>query len=589
MFWHRQQPLRLRVIALFILILLLVAGCSDEAPDFAASGPITVSLSVDGEQREITTEATNIRELLDEAEIEVEPADLVDPPVFTPLTDGVEIEIIRVTESVETIEQSLPFQRRSVRNESMGAEEPPIIIQGGKAGLQEITVRIVYRDGLEFSRQETEIRIVEPAQDEIVMIGVGAAPGNVEFEGLLAYISGGNSVVLRGSSTFPEQVNTGTDLDRRVFSLSPTGSYLLYTRSIADDEHFNALWVVSTDRGANPQPLGIFDVLWAGWNPNAIGRPQIAFTTGLPTEQLPGWEANNDLWLGNLPLDDGEGADGAFEPEKLIEAYPATYGWWGGNYAWSPNGRYIAYSHADEVGIIDTASEPEAGQRIRLQSFTEYNTRAEWVWVPSITWSPDGAYLAFPQHAGDDPEATNFDTWVINVANGVGGQFIEQAGIWSYSHWSPATTDVLDQTRETSQVAFLRANNPLDSLRSNYTLWLMDRDGSNAHQIYPPVGENSSFKLHPNLWLGERTAEILPLSMMMLSICLIWIRPKRDVLRRMMRLLVIRLGRLMGRRLGLSLRQLGQCRRRMLWSRMGRRVGSLFLDRLGLDRRETGL
>jgi Tol biopolymer transport system component len=375
----------------------------------------------------------------------------------------------------------------------MGAEEPALIIQGGKAGLQEITVRIVYRDGLEFSRQETEIRIVEPAQDEIVMIGVGAAPGNVEFEGLLAYISGGNSVVLRGSSTFPEQINTGADLDRRVFSLSPTGSYLLYTRSTSSDEHFNALWFVSTDRGADPQPLGIFDVLWAGWNPNGIGRPQIGYTTGLPTEQLPGWEANNDLWLADLPLVDGEGEETEFEPQKLIEAYPATYGWWGGNYAWSPNGRYIAYSHADEVGIIDTEAESEAGQRIRLQSFTEYNTRAEWVWVPSISWSPDGTYLAFPQHAGDDPEATNFDTWVINVANGVGGQFIEQAGIWSYPHWSPATTDALDPSRETSQVAFLRANNPLDSLRSSYTLWLMDRDGSNARQVYPPVGENSSF------------------------------------------------------------------------------------------------
>jgi hypothetical protein len=481
-------------LTLVSLILLLLAGCADEAPNFADSEPITVSLRVDGEEREIVTEATNVRELLDEAGVTVDPADLVEPPVFQPLTDGLEIEIIRITESIETIEQSLPFQRRSVRNESMGAEEPPLIIQGGKPGLQEITVRIVYRDGLEFSRQETEIRIVEPAQDEIVMIGVGAAPGNVEFEGLLAYISGGNSIVLRGSSTFPEQVNTGADLDRRVFSLSPTGSYLLYTRSVSDDEHFNALWFVSTNRGADPQSLGVFDVLWAGWNPNAIGRPQIAYTTGLATEQLPGWEANNDLWLGDLPLvDSEEAADEAFEPEKLIEAYPATYGWWGGNYAWSPNGRYIAYSYADEVGIIDTAAESEGSQRIRLESFTEYNTRAEWVWVPSVSWSPDGAYLAFPRHAGDDPVATNFDTWVISVANGVGGEFIEQAGIWSYAHWSPATTDTLDAGKETSQVAFLRANNPLDSLRSSYTLWLMDRDGSNARQIYPPVGENSSF------------------------------------------------------------------------------------------------
>jgi Tol biopolymer transport system component len=488
LFRHWRQPFGI----CFILILLLLAGCSDEGPDFAASEPLTVALSVDGEQRQITTEATNVRELLEEAGVEVDLADIVDPPSFRPLEDGLEIRITRVTESVETIEQSIPFQRRTVRNESMGAEEAPLIIQGGNPGLQEITVRITYHDGLEFSRQETEIRVVEPAQDEIVMVGVGAAPGNVDFEGLLAFISGGNSIILRGSSNFPEQINTGADLDHRVFALSPAGNYLLYTRSTNNDDHFNALWFISTDRGSDPQPLGVFDILWAGWNPNAVGRPQIAYTTGLPTEQLPGWEANNDLWLGDLPLVTEEDEEVNFEPEQLVEAYPATYGWWGGNYAWSPNGRYLAYSHADEVGIIDTQAEEETAQRIRLQSFTEYNTLADWVWVPTLTWSPDGSYLAFPQHAGDDPEAANFDTWVINVANGVGRQFIEQAGIWSYPQWSPTTTDLLN-TAQTSQVAFLRANNPLDSLRSIYTLWLMDRDGSNARQIYPPAGENSRF------------------------------------------------------------------------------------------------
>jgi Tol biopolymer transport system component len=478
-----------------LLILSILAGCSDEEPETTAEDePPTVTLLVDGEQREIITEATNVRELLDEAGIEVETADIVDPPTFRPLEDGLEIRITRVTESIETIEQSIPFQRRTVRNESMGAEEQPVIIQGGNPGLQEIRVRIVYHDGLEFSRQETEIRVVEPAQDEIVMVGVGAAPGNVDFEGLLAYISGGNSIILRGSSDFPDQLNTGADLDRRVFALSPSGSYLLYTRSTFNDDHFNALWYVSTERGATPQQLGVFDVLWAGWNPNAVGQPQIAYTTGLPTEQLPGWEANNDLWLGDLPVETEEEPEPIFEPEQIVEAYPATYGWWGGNYAWSPTGRYLAYSHADEVGIIDTEAEEEAPQRIRLQEFTEYNTRADWVWVPTLTWSPDGNYLAFPQHAGDDPEAANFDTWIINASNGFGRQFIEQAGIWSYPQWSPSTADTLNVS-QTSQVAFLRANNPLDSLRSSYTLWLMDRDGSNARQIYPPAGENSRFLL----------------------------------------------------------------------------------------------
>jgi hypothetical protein len=436
----------------------------------------------------LTTESGNVRELVEEAKITLDDADLIEPPLFTPLTDNLEVAIVRVTESIEIIEQSIPYQRRSVRNESMQTNDPPVIVQSGRPGLQELTVRIVYHDGLEQSRQESRVTIIEPAQDEIVMIGVGSAPSAVEFEGSLAYVAGGNSILLRGSSAFPEQINAGEDLDRRVFRLSPTGSHLLYTRATTDTERFNSLWVVSTEPDATPQSLDVDNVLWADWDPDRTDPPQIAYTTGIPTELLPGWEANNDLWLADLPAP----GSGRFRPEKLIEAYPATYGWWGGGFAWSPLGRFIAYSHADEVGVIDTESDDE-DLRIQLHSFTEYNTQADWVWIPSLSWSPDGAFLAFTRHVGDDPEAVLFDTWVIDVAAGTEARFVQQSGIWGHPLWSPTQLTSHNGDAGTSQIAFLQATNPVESLRSSYTLWLMDRDGSNSGQIFPPAGENSRF------------------------------------------------------------------------------------------------
>ena len=30
-----------------------------------------------------------------------------------------------------------------------------------------------------------------------------------------------------------------------------------------------------------------------------------------------------------------------------------------------------------------------------MQEFTEFNTLSDWVWVPTLTWSPDGRYLIF--------------------------------------------------------------------------------------------------------------------------------------------------------------------------------------------------
>jgi hypothetical protein len=468
---------------------LALSGCANPTPDFVDQGPVHVTLQSDGETFSLTSESTNVRELLEESGVTLGDADLIDPPLFTPLTEDLLIKITRVTESIEIIEQGIPFQRRSVRNESMQADDPPVIVQAGRPGLQELTVRIVYHDGLESGRQESRVTIIEPAQDEIVMIGVGSAPSRVEFEGLLAYIAGGNSILLRGSSAFPEQINTGSDLDRRVFTLSPSGSHLLYTRATTDTERFNSLWVVETEPHAEPQSLEVDNVLWADWNPDRIERPQIAFTIGTPTELLPGWEANNDLWLVDLRSPE----ERAVRPEQLIEAYPATYGWWGGNYAWSPLGRYIAYSYADEVGLIDTEADEDEEQRLQLHVFTEYNTQADWVWVPSLSWSPDGAFLAFTRHAGEDPDALLFDTWVISANSVADARFVQQSGIWGHPSWSPSQLVSLDDETLDSQIAFLRATNPVESLRSTYTLWLMDRDGSNARQIYPAAGENSRF------------------------------------------------------------------------------------------------
>ena len=483
---RRAVPERKVLLWFALLFLWAIGGCNGQPAVDVGPESFQVSLTVDGTTHNLTTDAANVRELLEEAGVSTEPTDEITPPPFTPLQDGMTVSVVRVSEQIEVIEESIPFTRRTVRSEALGADEPPRIIQGGRAGLQEIRVRVIFRDGEEVERQRTQVTLIEEPQDEIVMVGVGANPGAVSFPGVIAYLSGGNTVLLRGSTVLPEQIETGGNLDGRVFSLSPTGSHLLYTRIMSDTGQFNnSLWVVRTERGAEPQRLGVDNVLWADWNPSLTGSREIAYTTGNPVDQPPGWEANNDLWVAGLRNSD----DSLANPRQVVEAYPATYGWWGGNYAWSPSGRYIAYSYADEVGVIDLEA-GAADRRVQLHTFTEYNTRANWVWVPSLTWAPDGGYLAFTAHGGNDPEGMFFDTWVANVANGVAGRFVEQAGMWSHPYWSP----FVDRTgQRESQIAFLKASTPLDSLRSNYTLWLMDADGSNARQIYPAAGENSRF------------------------------------------------------------------------------------------------
>lgn len=482
----------LATLVCLLLLLWLLTACTTPPPSIAVGRQTyEVTLIADGQTRPLTTQATNVRELLDEAGVRVDDTDQITPPLFTPLASDLTIKIVRVSESLEIIEQTVPFSRKVVRNESMSLSDSPVILQVGETGLQEVTIRIIYHDGLEVERQVVRVTDVELAQDEILMVGIGATPGTLLFSGNLAYISGGNALILRGSTAFPQQLNTGAPLDGRVFKLSPTGSHLLYTRQRDDGEHFNELWLVGTGRGAIARSLGVYDVLWADWNPAAANDSslQIAYTTGIRTELPPGWEANNDLWAATL---DVRGTP-SLESRQVIETYPAAYGWWGGNYAWSPSGRYIAYSFADEVGVIDIITPTLSEQRRQLYRFIEYNTRRNWVWVPTLSWSPDGRYLTFTAHSGPDADSLLFDNFVADVAGNLVARFVEQVGMWGHANWSPLSNWQFEAGERNSQIAFLRATNPLESENSSYTLWLMDQDGSNARQVYPVVGENSRF------------------------------------------------------------------------------------------------
>lgn len=475
---HSQSKL-IYLLATCIFMTLFIA-CSQPEAISEAEQTRQVELIVDGQTHVLTTQAATVREFLNEAGVTLGDLDEVDPPLFTPLTDNLGITVIRVTEELEVLTESIPFERKFVRTDTMSAEDEPQIVQPGKQGSREVTIRLLYRDGLESSRVRTNETIIEEPQDEVVLIGIGANRGIVHFPGVLAYISGGAPVLMRGTTAVPEQLPIDGQLDGRVFTLSPSGSHLLYTQVNTQTTDFNnSLWVVSTEPGAEPVELEVDNVLWADWNPIVADTMQIAYTTAVASSQPPGWEANNDLWLGTLPLTN----TAVISANEIIDAYPALNGWWGGNYAWGPNGRTLAYSFANEVGLIDTQSDAPNDTRLQLQRFTPYNTRADWVWVPSLTWSPDGRFLAFTQHSGSDEDALEFDSWVLGISESVAAQFVDQTGMWGHMHWSP----------DNEQIAYLQTTDPLDSLRSNYTLWLMDIDGSNGRQLYPPPGENSAF------------------------------------------------------------------------------------------------
>lgn len=509
----------------------MAASCTGQVaqPTQPAPNPltsVTLAVDVDGEIRQITTSAETIGAALEEAGITVNPADEIDPPLDTPIRSNgssspVDVIITRVTETIEVIPESVPFDRRIVRSTDMSPDDPPRILQTGIQGLQEVSVRIVYRDGLEVERWPTAISVIEPAVDEIIMIGVRSEQGEATIPGLLAYINAGRAIVLEGSTGSPRQLAIEGTLDGRVFQLSPDGRYLLYTLDTSGDSQNgfrNELWAIATADGSQPRSLQIENVLWAGWDPSSVTAPRLAYTTARTIALPPGWEAINDLWLMSLPEENTQPA-----PVRLVESYPAAFGWWGGNFAWSPDGSRIAYAHADEVGTISmpgeeflsgqTFAESIEPARTVLHSFAPYDTGADWAWIPSLGWSADSRFLTFTDHTGD---GARFDLRLMDLSGGNQVILFENAGIWAMSQWEP-----LSPPSGTSLATLLTVD-PLNSEESSYALWVSDSDGSNPVRVFPPESESGRFDRSPTTLIwgvdGEQVAFIFDSALHILNI-----------------------------------------------------------------------
>ena len=457
-------------LLLYLTAISLLSAC--RSPQ-VTSPEITVDITADGTRRSVTVAAgSTVTQAFQTAGILLGNLDRTEPPPYTVLKDGDAIALTRVKEVFETEEQIIPFERQVVRNESVPEGETRLV-QAGVNGRQELTYRIVLENDVEVSRSIVKSVILQEGAPEIVMIGAQASFAPLPIPGKLVYLAGGNAWIIDSSTANRTPLVTTGDLDGRIFSLSPRGDYLIFTRKSTKsaDKEINTLWAVRTD-GGKPFSTGLANIVhFADWIP---GTNSIAYSTVEPRATAPGWQANNDL--SRYSISTGE-------KRKILDASNGgVYGWWGMTFAFSPEGR-LAYAQPDGIGLVDID-----GKYLKpLLNITPLNTHSDWAWLPSIAWGADGETLYYTSHA-PPPSLVNaedspfFDISVISFENSASVSLIEQTGMFAYPSVSGLQSSSLERHY---QVAYLQAIFPEQSETSRYRVAVMDRDGSNRRTIFP--------------------------------------------------------------------------------------------------------
>lgn len=495
----------------WIICLLLVASCTP-----GGSGGLNVRVIVDGRERAyVQGQPIGVGQFLQKEGIRIGDFDKVTPPLLSPLTDNTTITIIRVTERDDCGEEDFAYQTLTRKTDELPPGEKKVI-QAGINGKRRICAKVTLEDGVEKNRIPGTTTVISQPRDEIIAVGIDSKTLDpIQIKGTIAYISGGQARVIEGNSTSQRTLQTGGNLDGRVFALSANSRQLLYSRLAAGAgtptptaRTINELYVLLDIDDPNGKPIKLLeDVLYADWIP---GRPlTFGYSTGRWSDAHPdNHEAFNDYIIATLDNKTGK----ISRANKLVASgLTGQYAFWGTQFAWSPDGKALAWAQADGIGTIDT----KTGKINKLYDFRVYSATLPrgWVWLPSLTWTADGTFLAATVHGkpegSEQPEASPiFDLRVKPDTGNFEATLADRVGIWARPQFSPLRGDPAE-----GYLTYLKARDGINSLNSDYDLVVADRDGSNATLIFPgldkpglrPVDDFSSVPI----WSAEGTQVVV--------------------------------------------------------------------------------
>jgi len=138
-----------------------------------------VRIEVDDTVIESRVMGRTVSDALAETGVALVGLDYTIPAENTPIVPGMKIRVLRVTESIITEQETIPY-------ETIYQDDPTLpldtreIQQAGQTGITEYTIRVRYENGYEISREVIETTVEQVARNEVIAYGTDIVLGTIE-------------------------------------------------------------------------------------------------------------------------------------------------------------------------------------------------------------------------------------------------------------------------------------------------------------------------------------------------------------------------------------------------------------------------
>ncbi len=186
-----------------------------------------ITIFVDGKKIENYTLAHDITNVLSENNIFLNPLDKVDPDKNSLIENNLEIKITRINVEEKVVSEDIPFKTTVKMDDALGWREKKVQ-QAGVNGTVNVTYKITYKNGKEISRVPEKKEIVESPVTEIDVQGTFIKTGKATSgQGSWYAFQGGlfaaSRVIPRGSYARVTNTANGKSIVVQINDYGPQG------------------------------------------------------------------------------------------------------------------------------------------------------------------------------------------------------------------------------------------------------------------------------------------------------------------------------------------------------------------------------